>query len=305
MWYLIWYHKWWCLFASRIAWWFSYPTLTIQTWYNLPTSRQTLTFRGMAWYGMRVLNSSSTVHCALQAPRGAAVRTMGCPWCISARLSLFIWPPAVSCSELAWPCCMTLPATHGCPASTSAQWQTSWDEHPWFHASLAATSTPLFRIPSRTIGVLEVPQLTRSEIGATTADFTRWTFGRGATAGGAPGWCQLLRLKESGASLSARAGSGQLRQGSWAANRPGLGLPVAAQNEQTVYDIMYDINVCSCMISYPTQMLWYHDMNAMISYTKSNNIKCTSNLYDFITKGMISYMITDMISSFYFIWYWV
>jgi hypothetical protein len=31
-------------------------------------------------------------------------------------------------------------------------------------------------------------------------------------------------------------------------NRPGLGLPAAAQNEQTVYDIMYDINVCSCMI---------------------------------------------------------
>jgi hypothetical protein len=54
--------------------------------------------------------------------------------------------------------------------------------------------------------------------------------------------------------VSARAGSVQLRQGSSAANRPGLGLPAAAQNKQTVYDIMYDINACSCMISYPTQM---------------------------------------------------
>ncbi len=158
----------------------------------------------------------------------------------------------------------------------------------------------------------------------------RWTFGRGATAGVAPKWCPLQRLKESGASVSARAGSGQLRRGSGTANRPGLGLlAAAAQNEQTVYDIfqwtepskgepsvsphregagydiIYDINVCSCMISYPTQVLWYHDMNAMISYTKSYNIKCTWNIYDIITKGMISYMITGMISSFSVIWYWV
>ncbi len=77
--------------------------------------------------------------------------------------------------------------------------------------------------------------------------------------------------------MSARAGSGQLRRGSGAANRPVLGLPAAAQIEQTVYDIMYDVNVCSYMISYPTQVLSYpsHDMNAMISYTKSFNIKCT------------------------------
>ncbi len=122
--------------------------------------------------------------------------------------------------------------------------------------------------------------------------------------GGALGWHPWLRLKESGASVSARAGSGQLRQGSGAANRPGLGLPAVAQNEQTVYDIMYDIHVCSCMISYPPQVLWYHDMNAMMSYTKSYNIKCTWNIYDIITKGMISYMITGKISIFHFIWYW-
>ncbi len=212
----------------------------------------------MTWYGRRALNSSSTVHCARQALRGTAaataVRTTMCPWCISARLSLSIWPPAVSCRELECPCCMTRPATRCCPSSTSAQWQTFWDEHSRFHSSLAATSTPLFRIPSRTISVLEVPQLTRNEIGATAADFTRWTLERGATEGGALGWRPWRRLKESGASVPARAGSGQLRRCSGAANRPVLGLPAAAQNEQTVYDIMYDINVCSCMISYPTQV---------------------------------------------------
>jgi hypothetical protein len=62
-------------------------------------------------------------------------------------------------------------------------------------------------------------------------------------AGVAPGWCPSLRLKESGVSVSARAGSGQLRRGSGAVNKPGLGLPAAVQNEQTVYDIIYDINV--------------------------------------------------------------
>ena len=43
--------------------------------------------------------------------------------------------------------------------------------------------------------------------------------------------------------MSARAGSGQVRRGSGAVNKPGLGLPAAVQNEQTVYDILYDINV--------------------------------------------------------------
>ncbi len=72
-----------------------------------------------------------------------------------------------------------------------------------------------------------------------------------------------------------------------------------------VYDIMYDVNVCSCMMSYPLQVLWYHDMNAIISYTKSYCFQCTWSIYDIMAKGMISYMITDMISSFHFIWYWV
>ena len=43
--------------------------------------------------------------------------------------------------------------------------------------------------------------------------------------------------------MSARAGSEQLRRGSGAAKRPTLGLPAAVQNEQAVYDIIYDINV--------------------------------------------------------------
>ncbi len=37
---------------------------------------------------MRALNSSSSVHCARQAPRGAVVHTKRFPWFISARLSL-------------------------------------------------------------------------------------------------------------------------------------------------------------------------------------------------------------------------
>ena len=50
---------------------------------------------------------------------------------------------------------------------------------------------------------------------------------------------------------------------------------------KTVYDIINDINVCTCMISY-----------------SSYNIKCTCYINDIITEDMISYMITDMISSF-------
>ncbi len=42
--------------------------------------------------------------------------------------------------------------------------------------------------------------------------------------------------------MSAKAGSGQLRRESDTVNKPGLGLPAAVQNEQTVYDIIYDIN---------------------------------------------------------------
>ncbi len=47
-----------------------------------------------------------------------------------------------------------------------------------------------------------------------------------------------------------RAGSGQVRRGSGAVNKPGLGLPAAVQNEQTVYDIIYDINVGTVLTPY-------------------------------------------------------
>ena len=43
--------------------------------------------------------------------------------------------------------------------------------------------------------------------------------------------------------MSERAGSEHLRRGSGAAKRPALGLPAAVQNEQTVYDIICDVNV--------------------------------------------------------------
>jgi hypothetical protein len=62
-------------------------------------------------------------------------------------------------------------------------------------------------------------------------------------AGVAPGWCPSQRLKESGVSVSSRAGSGQVRRESGTVNKPGLELQAAVQNEQTVYDIIYDINV--------------------------------------------------------------
>jgi hypothetical protein len=52
-----------------------------------------------------------------------------------------------------------------------------------------------------------------------------------------------IAVKESGVSVSARAGSEQLSRGSGAAKRPALGLPAAVQNEQTVYDIIYDIMI--------------------------------------------------------------
>ncbi len=74
------------------------------------------------------------------------------------------------------------------------------------------TAILLFRILSRMISVLGGPQLIHSEIGATAADSMRWTFGRGATVGIAPGWCPLQRLKESGVSVSARAGSAETRK---------------------------------------------------------------------------------------------
>ncbi len=42
----------------------------------------------------------------------------------------------------------------------------------------------------------------------------------------------------------------------------------------------------------------------MTSCAKSYNIKCTWHLHDIIKKHIISYMMTGMISSFHFIWYW-
>jgi hypothetical protein len=53
----------------------------------------------------------------------------------------------------------------------------------------------------------------------------------------------IAEAERIGVSVSARAGSEQLRRGSGAAKRPDLGLPAAVQNEQTVYDIIYDMNV--------------------------------------------------------------
>jgi len=70
--------------------------------------------------------------------------------------------------------------------------------------------------------------------------------------------------------------------------------------------ISFMISMCA-HVWYHTQRKCYDFMIWMLLYhvQKSYYIKCTWNIYDIMTKGVISYMITDMISSFYFIWYWV
>ena len=70
--------------------------------------------------------------------------------------------------------------------------------------------------------------------------------------------------------------------------------------------ISFMISMCA-HVWYHTQRKCYDFMIWMLLYhvQKSYYIKCTWNIYDIMTKGVISYMITDMISSFCFIWYWV
>jgi hypothetical protein len=76
-----------------------------------------------------------------------------------------------------------------------------------------------------------------------------WRYGRGRPRVVSIAKAERIRServsesRKSGVSVSARAGSEQLRRGSGAAKRPALGLPAAVQNEQRVYDIIYDINV--------------------------------------------------------------
>ncbi len=70
--------------------------------------------------------------------------------------------------------------------------------------------------------------------------------------------------------MSARAGSGQLRRGSGSANRPGLGLPAAAQNEQTVYHIMYDILYSYYSITFKTNhnLCLFYALNFLSFYLR-------------------------------------
>jgi hypothetical protein len=224
---------------------------------------------GLVWYARPQLFFNCTL-----CPTGAEERSNSHKEVSLVYFScLSNWPLTVSCSELACPCYMTLPSTRGCPASTSAQWQTSWSEHPWFHASLAATAILLFRFPSRMISVLGAPQLTHSEIGATAADSMRWTFGWKNQE-----WACQREQDQSSWDEEAAQRRGRL----WGCRRQ------CRMNRQSV-------------MSFMTRISWY---DAIISYTKSYYIKSTWNIYDIITEVMISYMITDMISSFNFIWYW-
>ncbi len=64
--------------------------------------------------------------------------------------------------------------------------------------------------------------------------------------------------------MSARAGSEHLRRGSGAAKRPDLRLPAAVQNEQTVYDIIYDINVYD--INVGTVLTHINDVLQLVFY---------------------------------------
>ena len=60
---------------SRIAWWYLRPSPTTRTRCNPSMSRPILTCRATVWCGMHALNSFSTVHCVLQAPKASPALT--------------------------------------------------------------------------------------------------------------------------------------------------------------------------------------------------------------------------------------
>jgi hypothetical protein len=104
-----------------------------------------------------------------------------------------------------------------CPASKYARWPTCWGAPLSFHASLAATVTPLSRTASRTIGVLDSlcrhaagPGQRQQALRGEHLDVGPC----GATAGAAPGWCLSPRQRGSGPCGSARAGPERQRRGS-------------------------------------------------------------------------------------------
>ncbi len=133
--------------------------------------------------------------------------------------------------------------------------------------------TPRFHTASRTISVLVANLLTCSGARATAADSTRSQCLDVALQPGRRGcvhrWGGACR-RESGASVSVRAGSGRQRRGS-VATRPGpllLGLLKAAaerieySGQSLAYDIIYEINresrMISCAISCDIIILSYH-----------------------------------------------
>ncbi len=177
----------------------------------------------------------------------------------------------------------------------------------WIRASSEAIVTPLFHTASRTICFLEATLPTRSGTGAMAACSSRWTSGRGATAWAAPwpGWCPLQRLRGSGASISARAGSGQERLGSDTARLlllQGLqrGRAQWSTSHDIISDVIYNIIPYVYMISYMIlkfdfkehklwYQIWYHKA---ISY----DLGYSCNPYDIMVDFLISCMISCMIS---------
>ncbi len=129
-----------------------------------------------------------------------------------------------------------------------------------------------------------------------------WRYGRGHP--------RKVSIAGSGASVSARAGLGHVRQGSCLAKRPSPGLPTlaAAQNEPTAYDIMYDIYVLSFMISFSTQRLWYHMWyHCMITYLMCCDIigvvvNCNLWYWSVIWSDILYDITYDIIHKI--IWHW-
>jgi hypothetical protein len=113
-------------------------------------------------------------------------------------------PQTVSCSKPAYPCSIIWPATHACPASTSAPWPTYLGAPPSFHPS-AATIAQKYHTASGTI---------RARLGNASSD-TQSNRGNGSHLYEVNIWmCRYGRgrarmvSRGSGLSVSARAGSG-------------------------------------------------------------------------------------------------
>ncbi len=123
---------------------------------------------------MCALNSSSSVHCARQAPRGAVVHTKRFPWFISARLSLSNWP--LQCHAASWrahaiwlcqqPAAalpLHLPSDQ-CPGASTPDSMLRWRQQPsYYSAFLQGLSASWERLSWHTARLGQLQQTPRGE----------------------------------------------------------------------------------------------------------------------------------------------